>query len=209
MSDFCQQTSATSRGLREGYRPLSAADLEKVHQFESKSGHSLEEVEDECAGCVVFTKDPTTNELMVLLIENYGNWYSFPKGHKDVGEDDVTTAIRETAEEVGIQLTKEQIIPQSQRDVKYTLVGKMHKDRWSSHPDYPDETKRPMVITYKRVAHFSAMIPYPSDDNKPVPQVCELKGVAFHTIEEALKLLGPVIGPQLETQLETLKGFVL
>lgn len=190
-------------GCREGYRPLSKSDISRIKEYQTKIGHDVDEVEDECAGCIVFTHDPISNELLVLLIENFGNWYSFPKGHKQENEDDITAAIRETYEETGIQLTGDQIVDNSQNDVKYTIFGKMHKDRWATHPDYPNNKKRPMVITYKRVAHFSAIIPYPNQP--PVPQLSEVKGVAFHSIPEALKLLGPVIGPQLEEQLKMIQ----
>ncbi len=80
----------------------------------------------------------------------------------------------------------------------------MHNDRWSKHPDFPDATKRPLVITHKRIAHFTAIIPFPTAPL--VPQESELKGVGFYTIPAALKLLGPVIAPQLEQQLDTIKS---
>lgn len=53
------------------------------------------------AGFVIFRR--IRDEVEYLLLKaSYGNFHwSSPKGHVDPGEDDYTTAVRETREEAG------------------------------------------------------------------------------------------------------------
>jgi len=53
------------------------------------------------AGFVVFHVDPATSTRRYLLLD-YGNYWDYPKGHVEKGEDDLTAARRELQEETGI-----------------------------------------------------------------------------------------------------------
>jgi len=57
------------------------------------------------AGFVIFRR--LCGEIQYLLLKaSYGSFHwSSPKGHVDPGEDDYTTALRETKEEAGQVLT--------------------------------------------------------------------------------------------------------
>lgn len=191
-------TTLRYKGYHVGYRPLPANKLLKVQEYEILTGKEIDEIYERSAGCVVFSHDPITKEIMVLLIENFGKWYSFPKGHVDEGEDDITAAIRETVEEAGVVLSPDQLDPKG-LEVKYTLANKLHNDRWKKHPLYPDESQRPLVIGYKTVIHFSAY----TTNQQCSPQLEEVAGVKFYKIEEAMSLLQSSIRQQLQDHLMT------
>ena len=53
------------------------------------------------AGFVVFHVDPATSARRYLLLD-YGNYWDYPKGHVEKGEDDLAAAKRELREETGI-----------------------------------------------------------------------------------------------------------
>jgi len=52
----------------------------------------------------IFRKITGVDEPYFLLIEQYGEFWSFPKGHKEVGENDREAASREFVEETGIRV---------------------------------------------------------------------------------------------------------
>jgi len=58
---------------------------------------------EKSCGAIVFRK--TRGEYAVLLIKNkYADFWSFPKGHVEEGENEYQTAIREVKEETGIDI---------------------------------------------------------------------------------------------------------
>ncbi len=58
---------------------------------------------EKSCGTVVFRK--ARGKYAVLLIKNkYTDFWSFPKGHVEAGENEYQTAIRETKEETGIDV---------------------------------------------------------------------------------------------------------
>ncbi|NNJ10008.1 NUDIX hydrolase [Chloroflexales bacterium ZM16-3] len=53
------------------------------------------------AGGVVFCDGPDGKPLLLLIRDKYGVW-TLPKGHLEAGEDEADAALREIAEETGI-----------------------------------------------------------------------------------------------------------
>ncbi|MBX0327066.1 NUDIX hydrolase [Oscillochloris sp. ZM17-4] len=53
------------------------------------------------AGGVVFCDGPDGDQLLLLIRDKYGVW-TLPKGHLEAGEDEQDAAVREIAEETGI-----------------------------------------------------------------------------------------------------------
>lgn len=195
LSTIAVTTSTKFRGQREGFRPLLDRMVPELRAYEEQNGNiEVDEVEERCAGCVVFSLHQETKELMVLLIKAKAGWHSFPKGHLDEGEDDITGAVRETQEETGLQITKEEVSEESPLHVRYAAFTKLHKDTWRKHPDYPDDSKRPKVIVYKTVVQFTAF----TDKQELVPQVEEVADSRFYPIEEAMHLLDEESKNQLQ-----------
>ncbi len=61
---------------------------------------------EKSCGAVIFRK--TRGKYAVLLIKNrYADFWSFPKGHVEEGENEYQTAIREVKEETGIDVKLE------------------------------------------------------------------------------------------------------
>lgn len=61
------------------------------------------------AGFVVFRR--TEEGIKFLLLYKRGQYWNFPKGHFEAGEDSMATALRETHEETGIKKEELRIIP--------------------------------------------------------------------------------------------------
>ncbi len=69
----------------------------------------LSEKKQVVAGFVVFRR--TSDGVKYLLLYRRGNYWNFPKGHFEAGEDSMATALRETEEETGIRRSELRIIP--------------------------------------------------------------------------------------------------
>ena len=85
-------------------------------------------VKERSAGAVVFSHMPDGPEYLLLRYGG-GNW-GFPKGHVEAGETDVQAAQREVAEETGIPVEQQKLLPGFEDDTDYrfrrgsTLVEK-------------------------------------------------------------------------------------
>jgi len=121
---------------------------------------NLDAVDDRSVGCI--TMLPTVDRgLCVLMIKQrvsnsaQSNYWCFPKGHPEISEADTVAASRETQEETGVTpaIVNDGTIFS---DVGYTFIGRLHKDRWSKHPDFPEKSKRPTVVTHKTVRYYLA-----------------------------------------------------
>ncbi|MGM9549311.1 MAG: NUDIX domain-containing protein [Faecousia sp.] len=58
---------------------------------------------EKSCGAVIFTC--AENEIRYVVIRHTGGRCGFPKGHMEPGEDEKTTALRESCEEVGLRPT--------------------------------------------------------------------------------------------------------
>ena len=74
----------------------------------------------EAAGAIVYRKTDTGKPLFLVVKDNHGNW-GFPKGHKEEGESDIETALRELEEEIGIKKDEVKQIEGFKESVSYKL----------------------------------------------------------------------------------------
>ena len=58
---------------------------------------------EKSCGAIIFAGDFDQIKVLLIKNENGGHW-SFPKGHVDPGETEEQTAIREVSEETGLQI---------------------------------------------------------------------------------------------------------
>ncbi len=100
--------------LREKLQALRHSNVEKISCLYEKS-----------CGAVILYKDSTTNQYNVLLVKNHnGRFYSFPKGHVELRENEKQTAIREVKEETNLDV----VILDGFREVSdYCPFGKIRK----------------------------------------------------------------------------------
>jgi len=79
------------------------------------------------AGLVVYRKDQPLGTIKYLIMKaSYGSYHwSPPKGHVDPGEDDLTTALRETKEEAGLGRGEHyRLCEDFRRELTYQVKGK-------------------------------------------------------------------------------------
>jgi 8-oxo-dGTP pyrophosphatase MutT (NUDIX family) len=65
-----------------------------------------EVVHETTAGGVIFRRDPNTQKVEILLIQDAKDRWTIPKGHVEEGEEPKQTAEREIQEETGLQEMK-------------------------------------------------------------------------------------------------------
>ena len=75
----------------------------------AKPNTSLKIKNQVVAGFVVYRR--TTEGIKFLLLYRRGNYWNFPKGHFNAGENSLDTALRETEEETGLKKNDLRIIP--------------------------------------------------------------------------------------------------
>ncbi len=184
---------------REGYGELSEDHARSLAEYEVQHGCLPDEVEERSAGCIVFTHHPSSQDLMVLLIKNNKNAFGFPKGHMEEDEDDLSAAIRETAEETGVVLPHNSLLETTKFEVKTKLFSKLHKSAWVKHPQYPDERVRPNLIKYKTITYFPAYV----DKLQCQPQLEEIQAVEYVVVTDAVQLLSSKLQHILGTLLES------
>lgn len=71
------------------------------------------------AGFVIFRRTDEGNKY--LLLYRRGNYWNFPKGKFEEGENDLTAALRETYEETGIKPEEMTLIPEFKTNLRYNF----------------------------------------------------------------------------------------
>lgn len=85
-----------------------ANPIKGIRDFVSaKRRPSIDEVVRETtSGGIVFRRNPKSNHIEILLIQDAKNRWTIPKGHVEEGEEPKQTAEREIREETGLQEMK-------------------------------------------------------------------------------------------------------
>ena len=123
--------------------------------------------EDKSYGVIVTTK---SKPHKILLIKHaFGGRWAFPKGHSEGSETGLEAAIRETVEETGFEIKKEQIVTDWQASESFGFVRAGFKIN-------------------KTVYYFLALV---DEDAFPLePQVpAEVKDLDLFTFYDASKML--------------------
>ena len=165
-----------NRYFRENCRPLSDEDVDRANL------ENLGEMDDKSCGCVVFRTGPA-GVLQCLMI-NGSNYWAFPKGHPDEGESEKAAALRETREETGLELIMNQI-SDFRLSVGYTFIKRLHNDKWKKHADYPELSKRPILVTHKIVEYFYVSLSA-SESSIIQERTEEAKAVKWVNVDEVM-----------------------
>ena len=127
-------------------------------------------------GAIVFTR--RDDGVRYVIIRSHKGVYGFPKGHKEPGETEEQTALREIREEVGLS---PRLIPGFRVETAYPL------------PEKPGVTKH--------AAYFLAEY----EDQVIVPQPEEVAEASLMTFDEAMAALRPVYGRMLTSARDALE----
>ena len=99
-------------------------DIREAIDFaEGKNGYSIDCLFERSCGAVVFRKENGIFKYLLIRNRRSAHW-GFPKGHVEPGETDEETAIREVAEETGLNI---KILPGFVKKSDYTIQGKIEK----------------------------------------------------------------------------------
>ena len=80
----------------------------------------MNENQEKSAGCIVFHKSEAGYvRFLVVRDVAHGNW-GFPKGHLEQGETEQEAALRETKEEVGLEV---ELIDGFRKEIEYTMAN--------------------------------------------------------------------------------------
>jgi 8-oxo-dGTP pyrophosphatase MutT (NUDIX family) len=184
--------------MRDGFRPMSP-----VHEqfLDEHKGAKPLVVEDRSLGTICCALVPGAEPVVAMQRARgqggqVSSIWAFPKGHPDLGEGDVEGAVRETLEEMGINVkkyVKKEFCVRS----AYSFADFMHKDAWQRHKDHGNEAKRPVCVFHKEVIHFLAVLPKPFVLSPQEEEVAEAAWIPLSQVKE-------VTYPDMWAQLERL-----
>ena len=103
------------------YEPEIMEILSKLKSIEIESISCLYE---KSCGAIILYKERENRYKVLLVRNNNGKNYSFPKGHIEKGENEKETAIREIKEETGLDV---RIVDNFREVSDYTPYGKIKK----------------------------------------------------------------------------------
>jgi len=110
------------------------------------------------AGFIIYRK--TSEGVKFLLLYRRGNYWNFPKGHFEEGENGLKAALRETEEETGIKEAELRLIPNFRTYLHYNFrVG--NERIYDKVILYLAETKKPQVTIAPREHSGYAWFLYP------------------------------------------------
>ncbi|XP_042562431.1 bis(5'-nucleosyl)-tetraphosphatase [asymmetrical] isoform X2 [Clupea harengus] len=112
-------------------RSICAVQVRRLDMIESGTVHYLRYLSVmalRACGFIIFRRlaqSPPDNIEYLLLQTSYGeHHWTPPKGHVDPGEDDLTTALRETREEAGLGEEHLRIANNFLKELRYQVRGK-------------------------------------------------------------------------------------
>lgn len=102
------------------YEPLIRKKLKRLRNFRFSRISCLYE---KSCGAIVFYRAPEEDKVLLVKNKN-GRYWSFPKGHVELGENEKQTAVREIKEETGLDV---RIHPGFRETSDYCPFGKVRK----------------------------------------------------------------------------------
>ena len=112
---------------------------------------------EKSCGCIIIN-----NDKVLLVYEKNQNFWGYPKGHVEKNETEIETAIRETKEEVGLDV---EILKDIRYEFKYNIGNHIEKTcvLFLAHPKTYNITNQESEILYSAWYSFEEalkILPY-------------------------------------------------
>lgn len=119
---------------------------------------------EKSCGAIVYRKFHGNTEILLIKHVNSGHW-SFPKGHVEVGETEVETALREIKEETGIDVIidpsfRETVSYYPRKDTQKSVVYFVAK---AKNFDFVPQEEEISQIKWVDIGHASSVLTYEND----------------------------------------------
>lgn len=119
---------------------------------------------EKSCGAIVFRKYHGNIELLLIKHSNGGHW-SFPKGHVELGETEVQTAIREVKEETGVDVLLDVSFRTSvcycpKKDIKKNVVYFLGRAKTYITTPHPQEIAQ---IKWVEISRVHQLLSYEND----------------------------------------------
>ena len=126
----------------------------------------MKKIPTQAAGVIPYYMHDDGQRRFLSIQQVQGGHWAFPKGHKETNEDAITCAIRETAEEIGIDMSL-------YIEKNYMISDNYQYPSWSGNGD----------IVQKSVVYFPCQLP---SQLEIVPQTDEVMDYRWGTYTETL-----------------------
>ena len=119
---------------------------------------------EKSCGAIVYRKFHGNTELLLIKNQNGGHW-SFPKGHVETGETEEETAVREIKEETGIDVILDTSF---RRVITYAPKKEITKDvvyflAKATSYEYTPQEEEIAKIKWVEINHATTILSYDND----------------------------------------------
>lgn len=119
---------------------------------------------EKSCGAVVYRKHHGNIELLLIKNQNGGHW-SFPKGHMETGETEEQTALREIKEETGLDVAldtsfRKVITYTPKKDITKDVIYFLAK---ALNYDYTPQEEEIAQIKWVEINHAVSILSYDND----------------------------------------------
>ena len=169
---------------RDGYSPMSDYHKKILNDYQcnNKVNTSPLIIDDLSRGVICCVNVDGSNDpfIAVLRMKKEGrvsSYWGLPKGHPKQNESEISNAVRETLEEIGIDVCK-YIHEDVYINDKYTFFGPMHIDSNRSKMQHGIP-----CLQYKEVKYFLAVLPEKVELKPQLEEVLECKWIRLSELK--------------------------
>ncbi len=121
---------------------------------------------EKSCGAIVYRKSHGNIEVLLIRHKGSGHW-SFPKGHMEIGESEIETAVREIKEETSIDVLldptfRETVLYSPKKDTQKVVVYFLAKARNFNPEPQPEEVSEARWVD---IGHAPHVLTYDNDRN--------------------------------------------
>jgi len=171
---------------RDGYTPMSDYHKKILNDYQSnnKINTSPLIIDDLSRGVICCVNVDGSNDPFIAALRmkkegRVSSYWGLPKGHPKQNESEISNAVREVLEEVGIDVCK-YIHEDVYINDKYTFFGPMHIDSNSNRSKMQHGIP---CLQYKEVKYFLAVLPEKVELKPQLEEVLECKWIRLSELK--------------------------